>query len=419
MLNTSKSDFDYSNPYRMFRYSIRNELTRRYYERRLVRFFDYIDLLPNLESEKRFNAFAQQGLESFSWALNKIIAFLQFQKDRSEKGEITPATLGNFVKAIKLFCEISDIQIPWKKITRGLPRAREAANDRAPTVEEIKKLIEYPDRRIKPIILVMTSSGIRIGSWEYLRWKHVVPLYNEKNCLLAAKIIVYAGDIEEYYSFITPEAYNSLSEWMKFRAAYGEAINGDSWLMRDLWQITNSDYGKKTGLAVYPKKLKTAGIKSIIERALREQGLRKLLSPNQRRHEWKGAHGFRKYYKTRTEQVMRPINVEITMGHNIGISGSYYKPTENEVMIDYLKAIDLLTINEESRLRKKVEEITDKGNNNEYIIKERLEEKDQQIEYLKNKYDEEISLLKDAVHDMQKLLKNPHRLVEVSANPIS
>lgn len=59
-------------------------------------------------------------------------------KDRVQKGEITAATLRNFVKSIKLFCESSEIQIPWKKITRGLPRARQAANDRAPTIEEIQ-----------------------------------------------------------------------------------------------------------------------------------------------------------------------------------------------------------------------------------------------------------------------------------------
>jgi hypothetical protein len=39
------------------------------------------------------------------WAFNVIIRFLQYQKERVEKEEITGATLRNFVKAIKLFCE--------------------------------------------------------------------------------------------------------------------------------------------------------------------------------------------------------------------------------------------------------------------------------------------------------------------------
>jgi hypothetical protein len=47
---------------------------------------------------------------------------------------------------------MNDIILNWKKIARGLPRAGKAANDRAPTAEEIQKLVGYPDRRIKPIV---------------------------------------------------------------------------------------------------------------------------------------------------------------------------------------------------------------------------------------------------------------------------
>lgn len=120
------------------------------------------------------------------------------------------------MKALKLFCEMSDIVIPWKRITRGLPRARMASNDRAPTLEEIRKICEYPDRRIKLIVYTMASSGIRLGAWDSLRWKHIIPINNENGDMIAAKIIVYGGDSEEYYTFITPEAYRALKEWMCF-----------------------------------------------------------------------------------------------------------------------------------------------------------------------------------------------------------
>jgi len=92
--------------------------------------------------------------------------------------------------------------------------------------------------------------------------------------------------------------------------------------MLDIWQTTNIDYGARLGLATYPKRLKSSGIKRLSEGALWEQGLRRPLKDKKRRHECKAAHGFRKYYKTHAEQVMRPINVEITKGHNIGVSAS-------------------------------------------------------------------------------------------------
>jgi hypothetical protein len=92
--------------------------------------------------------------------------------------------------------------------------------------------------------------------------------------------------------------------------------------MRDIWQTTNITYGANLGLATCPKKLKSSGIKRLLERALWEQGIRHPLQDGAIRHEWKAAHGFHKFYKSRAEQVMKPINVEKTMGHNIGVSQS-------------------------------------------------------------------------------------------------
>ena len=198
------------------------------------------------------------------WANKKLMEFVLYQKERVYKDQIVYATIRNYLKAIKLFLDMnSDIPIVnWKRVTKGLPSGKSAANDRSPTIEEIKKLVEYPDRRIKPIIYSMVSGGFRIGAWEYLKWKHITPLKREDGEILGAKIIIYARAPEEYYCFITPEAYNSLKAWMDYRANAGEEITRESWIMRDLWQTTDFSYGAQWGLVRYPKQLKATGVKS-------------------------------------------------------------------------------------------------------------------------------------------------------------
>ena len=158
-----------SSPYGMFKYSIRSEITRKYYERRIKKFLDFIQFEPEtMDIAKRCNDFAEKAREHRNWAFDQVIKFFHFQKERVGRGEIKAATLRNFIKSLKSFCDCGDIEIQWKKVTRGLPRARQASDDRAPTIEEIRMLVEYPDRRIKPIVYTMVSSGIRLGAWDYL-----------------------------------------------------------------------------------------------------------------------------------------------------------------------------------------------------------------------------------------------------------
>ena len=138
---------------------------------------------------------------------NKLVEFTQYQKQRAQKGEISESTIPNYFKAIKLFCVMNDIIINWQKLNKRIPRGKYAADDRAPTMEEIQKLLEYPDRRIGPIVLIMIFSGIRVGAFETLRWKHIVPIKDDNDKIVAAKMTIYLGDEEEYFTFITPEAY--------------------------------------------------------------------------------------------------------------------------------------------------------------------------------------------------------------------
>ncbi|HET9805326.1 MAG TPA: hypothetical protein VFP49_00300 [Nitrososphaeraceae archaeon] len=180
----------------------------------------------------------------------------------------------------------------------------------------------------------MLSSEIRVGAWNYLKWKHIIPIKNEENNeIIAAKIIVYTGTKEEDFSFITPEAFKALEEYIEFCTSCGEKITGESWLIRDIWKSTNVKFQNRGGLATVPRKLKSSGIRSIIARAEWEQGIREPLTNGKKRHEFQDVHSFRKFFKSHCEQVMKSINVEIPMGHTIGVSNSYYKPPQKEFLL--------------------------------------------------------------------------------------
>ena len=102
------------------------------------------------------------------------------------------------------------ISVFWDIILRSLPKIKQHANDRIPTVQEIKKLIECPERRIKPIVLLSVSTGIRFGTCDYMRQKHIVSIKKNENggggaTILAAKLVVYPNEPEEYFTFMTPD----------------------------------------------------------------------------------------------------------------------------------------------------------------------------------------------------------------------
>src|SRR5918995_3175177 len=106
-------------------------------------------------------AFYNKAKYDNGWGFRSIVQYLQKRKERVERKEISAGTMKNYFQAIRLFCDMADIPIPWKKISRAIPRSRKYADDRAPTLEEIQKITEYPYRRIKPIVITMISSTIR------------------------------------------------------------------------------------------------------------------------------------------------------------------------------------------------------------------------------------------------------------------
>jgi hypothetical protein len=138
----------------------------------------------------------------------------------------------------------------------------------------------------------------------------------------------------------------------------------------------------------------------LIEDALWIQGLRKNLEQGKRRHEFQADHGLRKWFKTRCEiSGMKPINIEKLMGHSIGIPGSYYRATERELLDDYIKAIDFLTISNENRLQKQMQDVMEQSKINNDNIKSQIYEKEQAINDLTGRNSSNADAIAAALSD--------------------
>jgi hypothetical protein len=79
-----------------------------------LNFLDYVKLSPD--------EFVTLGRNQPATVEKKVMSFIAVQKARVEKGEITGATVTNFLKAVRLLLEMNDVSLNWLKIRRTLPR---------------------------------------------------------------------------------------------------------------------------------------------------------------------------------------------------------------------------------------------------------------------------------------------------------
>ena len=135
-----------------------------------------------------------------------------------------------------------------------------------------------------------------------------------------------------------------------------------------------------------PKDVTTSTIGKIIESKLRQAGLRQIEHATENKYVSQirktipMIHGFRKFFNTALmNSDVHPSFKKLLMGHSVQIDEGYDKGNEKpraKLLEEYSKVIDALTINEENRLRKKVEELT--------VSRDKMDKLEQEIAELKH-----------------------------------
>jgi integrase len=246
--------------------------------------------------------------------------------------------------------------------------------DRAYTTEEIRQLLAKADERIRVVVLLLASTGMRIGAIPDLKMKHLTKV--EDHSLY--QITAYENTREEYYCFCSPECANAIDSYVAYRERYYEKISAESPLIREQFDRDNPDKARN------PRHLSLDALGFLIREMLLASGIQKVehltetMTNGRPRKEVKASHGFRKFVTTNMIRAkVNPEAREMLLGHSIGLSNSYYRPDASEILMEYLKAVDLLTINEENRLRRKVQILEIKA--------DKIEELQQTIDDVKHK----------------------------------
>ena len=277
--------------------------------------------------------------------IKQYIIHLRSKEASKSQFRILFATLKNFY-------EMNDVEdIKWRKLRRYVGEEIPEHEDRRYSHEEIYKLVQSANIKLKATILLMSSSGMRIGALPPLKTGHL-----ERRGDIY-KISVYKGlkGKGQYYTFCTPECAKAIDDYLEYRERCGEKITPDSPLFRKDFD-TEIHEQARNAIRLWVK----GSIAQSLRRLLIVNGLVEVDHINPTSHkEVKASHGFRKFFETMlVNSNIHEIIIRKLTGHSdkTNLTQLYSKQNEEEMLAEYSKAIDSLTIDPNNRLKRKLVE---------------------------------------------------------------
>lgn len=273
-----------------------------------------------------------------------IIDYILYLRDDRQ---IKRGSIKLHLAAILYFFRINndDFNLKADNFKLHLPPDESTEDDRPYAVEEIAQILQSCDRRSRMMILLLCSSGMRIGALHTLQIGDLQKLNN----LNLYKIQVYARTHDKYYTFCSVECASAIDSYLyDYRQECGEKLVDKSPLIREQFNVDNPFTINA------PRFLSEKGIEYIIYQVLKKSGVRKP-------REVHFSHGFRKFFENQCESMptMKSVYVDELMGHDTGVKKHYLRTKESVLLDAYMLAVDALTIDPTQRLQRENQELKD------------------------------------------------------------
>jgi len=349
-----------------------------------------------------------------------LVSYARHLVKRVNDGDLSANTVPKMFRGIKwlLNSNYRENDIKWKPLEALLPKEVKRSGFKAWTTEQIALMIEYtPYLRNKALIHFQASTGARVGVHDHpLLMKHITMMeWNGHGCYA---VLLYADSdetIEEkdlrerqddvqsgdsYWSFLTPEATDSLDRYFLQRKRAGEFFDSNTPVFLKDKQGRNSNYTQ----------LSDSNVTSIFFRIINNIPELKR-NKKGRRHDVQINHGFRKRMNTilKLESKINSNIAEKMMGHKNGLDGVYFAPTRQECFAEFCNGIANLTISDTQR-----QKITIKKLKEEKISLDQLKiEINEQVAQSTQKANRDHDLLVSLVNDIQEKSDSKIHLIEM------
>jgi integrase len=292
---------------------------------------------------------------------------------------VSHGTIKFLVSPIFTFYQLNDIVLNKKKVARYFGEYKRVVRDQAYSTEQIQIALQHADQRMRMIILILSSTGCRSGSLPALTLGNLtmLPKYG------LYRIVFYEGTNNEYYTFTTREAaMTGIDAYLQYRQRSGEKItfneNTQKWEPANI-PLVRPQFDVNDILQVRNNKqpMKLNSLRKALENQLMRCGLRQRehpTAPNSTSRVRKIislSTGFRKHViSTFIEAELNHEIRELLVDHSTMLDQHYFRPTEDQVLQQYLKAEPLLTIDPSMRLQQEVETLRVEKNSWEALREE-------------------------------------------------